>query len=461
MQLLIKNLKPTNSMKTITTIILLAIYSLGIAQDKTKIDGVAAVVGESVILDSDIARMKQEFAMKKVDVSLLTDCMLLGKVMEDKLYVHQAIQDSLEVSDEEVRQKAKQQISYIKEQTGSLEEALKFYGMENEVQLQEELKTLLKDQMLASRMQQKIVGDIEITPEEVRQFFNAIPKDSLPEFDATVSIAKLVIQPKAPKEEVDKVIQKLKEIKAEVIAGADFKIKAILYSQDPGSANNGGFYTMNRKTPFVKEFKDVAFSLEEGEISEPFETDFGWHIIKIDKIKGQELELRHILLIPKVTDATLQEAKTKIEGLYEKITSGKVSFDAAAREFSDDKDSKHNGGLLIDPSTGDSEFEITQMNPALYKKIVGLKEGEVSKPEFSIDQTNKKQFEMYSVIKKTPAHKASFTKDYVKIKAFALQEKQGREVKKWMAETIEKTYVKVTDDYRDCKFESKWIKENN
>ena len=431
------------------------------AQEKIKIDGVAAVVGESVILDSDIARMKQEFAMRKVDVSKLSDCMLLGKVMEDKLYVHQAVQDSLEVSDDEIKATVKQQLAYIEEQTGSLDEALKFYGMNNEVQLKETMFTLIKDQKLAAQMQQKIISDIAITPEEVRQYFNAIPKDSLPMFGATVSVAKLVIEPKASKEEVAKTIAKLNEIRAEVEGGADFKIKAILYSQDPGSANNGGFYTMNRKTPFVKEFKDVAFSLEEGEISEPFKTDFGWHIIKIDKIKGQEIELRHILLIPKVSETELQEAKTKIDGLYQKIKDGKVTFDAAAREFSDDKDSKNNGGLLIDPSSGDSEFELTQMNPELYQKVASLEQGELTNPELTVGQSGKKTFEMYSVVKKTPEHKASFTKDYVKIKAFALQEKQAKEVKKWMKETIEKTYVKVTADYKNCTFENKWIKDNN
>jgi len=466
MQLSIKNLKHINKMKQVALVLFLAIYTLGTAQDslqvgRTKVDGVAAVVGDFVILDSDILRMKQEFIMQKVDVSVISDCMILGKVMEDKLYVHQAIQDSLEVSDDEVFQKAKQQIDYIKEQTGSLEEALKFYGKDNEIQLREELVSLIKDQQLAGRMQQEIISDVEITPEEVRQFFNKIDKDSLPEFSATISVGKIVIEPKAPKDEIQKVIDKLNDIKKEVEAGADFKIKAILYSQDPGSSNNGGFYTMNRKTPFVKEFKDVAFALEEGEISEPFETDFGWHIIKIDKVKGQELELRHILLIPKVTEETLQEAKKKIADLYTKITTGKVTFDAAAREFSDDKDTKNNGGLLIDPQSGDSEFETTQMNPQLYNKVAGLGQGDVGEPALVVGQSGKKTFEMYSVIKKVAAHTASFTKDYVKIKAFALQEKQAREVKKWMDETIEKTYIKVTDDYKNCTFENKWIKEDN
>lgn len=468
MQLSIKHLKHINKMKQIAILFFLAVSMLGFSQEKdsiqtgrAKIDGVAAVVGDFVILDSDIDRMRQEFIMQKVDVSAFTDCMILGKVMEDKLYVHQAIQDSLVVSDDEVLQKAKQQIDYIKEQTGSLDEALKFYGKDSEIQLRDELVSLLKDQSYASQMQQQIISKVSVTPEEVRQYFNAIPQDSLPEFGTSVSIGKLVIEPKASKEEVEKVVAQLNTIRTEILAGADFKIKAILYSQDPGSSNNGGFYLMDRKTPFVKEFKDVAFSLEEGEISEPFKTDFGWHIIKIDKIKGQEIELRHILIIPKVTAEKLQEAKDKITDLYEKINSKKVTFDAAAREFSDDKESKNNGGLLVDPSTGESEFDLTQMNPQLYQKVIGLSQGELTKPQMVADQSGKKSFEIYTVIKKTPTHTASFTQDYVKIKQFALQDKQAKEVKKWMAEVIEKTYIKITDDYKGCAFENKWIKGNN
>ena len=220
--------------------------------------------------------------------------------MKDKLYTHHAIQDSIEVSDSEIYDYVDQSINFS-EQLGSLEKALEFYNKTDEATFRDELFKLNKEQKLSSLMQSEIVEKVEITPEEVKQFFESIPKSQIPVFGTELEIAQIVIEPKVSDEEKDNVINQLKSFKIDVEEkGLSFGSKAILYSQDPGSRSNGGKYTLHRKKPrMYREFRDVAFSLRENEISDPFETESGWHIIKVDKIRGQEIDIRHILLILK------------------------------------------------------------------------------------------------------------------------------------------------------------------
>src|SRR5690606_2977977 len=220
---------------------------------------------------------------------------------------------------------------------------LDFYNKDTEVSLREEMLEINKSQRLAAMMQSKIVDGIEVTPEEVRQYFNEIPKEERPTFGTELKVAQIVIIPKVSQEEKQKVIDRLKEYKADVIEnGASFTSKAVLYSDDVASRRSGGMYTLNRKRPqMVKEFRDVAFSLQEGEISEPFESDFGYHIVYLEKIRGQEYDVRHILLRPKVTDGAIQEAKDKIEKIRQRIVDGEISFNDAARQFSDEKETRN------------------------------------------------------------------------------------------------------------------------
>ncbi|MEX0362494.1 MAG: peptidylprolyl isomerase, partial [Allomuricauda sp.] len=262
------------------------------AVNRVKLDGIAAVIGDYVILDSDVEKTLIDLKSQGASTEDITKCSLLGKLMEDRLYAHQAVQDSLLVSDDQVNAQSDRQIQQLVAQVGSMEKVLKFYKKPDIESFREELFEINKLRMLSEKMQSSIVEELEVTPEEVRQFFSKIPEDELPVFGAELEIAQIVKQPTAPEEEKQKVIDRLKQIKQDVEDNdASFNVKAILYSQDPGSKSKGGFYSMTRETPFVKEFKDVAFSLREGEISEPFESPFGYHIIFIEKIRGQELDL--------------------------------------------------------------------------------------------------------------------------------------------------------------------------
>ncbi|HEU4497289.1 MAG TPA: peptidylprolyl isomerase, partial [Flavobacterium sp.] len=427
---------------------------------KQKIDGVIGVVGDYVVLDSDIDIAYIEIASQGNSTANITRCQLLGKLLEDRLYAHQAIQDSIVVTDAEVNSMMQERIDALVERAGSMEKLLRYYNKPNEEEFKAYFFDILKMGKLTSSMRNKVVENVEITPEEVRTFFKKIPKDELPQFGAEVEISQIVINPEVTKEEKQKVIDKLNELKADVLAGnGSFFSKAVLYSKDEGTVKNGGFMRVNRKSPLVKEFKERAFSLEEGQISEPFETEYGWHIIQVDKIRGQDVDLRHILMIPKITDQALKEAKDEITGIRNKIINGDISFADAARSSSDEKETKANGGALINPQSLDPRFELTKLDPSLYVEVSDLKEGQVSQPVLSEDRLGRKAYKILSVTKRYDAHAADYATDYLKIKELALGEKRIKAIGKWTEEKIKETYVKINGEYRACKFESGWIKK--
>ena len=450
--------------KAIYTILfgLLIGLNWGYTQEKRiKIDGVAAVVGDYVILESDIEKTLIDLKNQGVSMNDISRCQLIGKLMEDRLYAHQAVQDSILVSDEEVRSIGERQIQQLMAQTGSMDRILSIYKKETEESFREDLFKINKLRMLSERMQSDIVSDIKITPEEVRQFYKAIPKEELPVFGAELEIAQIVKIPEAPQEEKDKVINRLRQIRADVIDnGASFSVKAILYSQDPGSKSKGGKYTMTRETQFVKEFKDVAFSLQEGEISEPFETAFGYHIIYIEKIRGQEIDLRHILLVPEVPENVKQAAIKELQEIRQNIMDGTMTFAEAALAASDEVETKYDGGLLRNPTNFDSKFELTKMDPTLNSQVRNLKDNEISMPIAEVDErSGATKFKILMVTNRYDEHKADFAKDYLKIQELALTEKQFDEINKWRKKHIESTYISVIGEYQSCDFANNWIKD--
>ena len=432
-----------------------------VLENRIKIDGVSSVIGDYVILDSDIDKMMIEIESQGVSTKSITRCELLGKLMEDKLYAHHAIQDSIEVSDQEVYDYVDQSISYFIDQLGSIEKVLNFYKKSSEISFRQELFEINKTQRLSSLMQSSIVDDVEITPEEVRQFFESIPEIELPVFGTELEISQIVIQPKVSEQEEKRIINQLLSFKSDVEErGLSFSSKAILYSQDPGSRSNGGKYTLNRKRPrMVKEFRDVAFALQEGEISEPFKTDFGWHILVVDKIRGQEIEIKHILLTPKIDSSDLDNARAIIDTLRTRINDGEISFEAAAYQFSNEKETRLNGGALINPATGDKRFELTKMDPLLYNQVRELKDNEISSPFLEEDRSGLKKYKILKVTNRYDEHKANYSRDYTKIKDLALKEKQVSRIKEWMDEKIESTYININTDYKNCNFKNKWIEK--
>src|SRR3970040_1030512 len=429
------------------------------SNQRQKIDGIIATVGDYIILDSDIDKSYLEISSQGGSVKDITRCQMLGKLLEDKLYAHQAIQDSVKVTDAEIKGVMEDKINSMVGQIGSMDKVVKYYNKSSEEEFRSYFFDILKEQRLISEMQKKIIGEVEITPEEVRNFFKTIPKEELPVFGAEMEVAQIVVTPKVSDEEKRKVIDKLNGFKKEIQEGSSFATKAVLYSQDPGSRATGGFYKMNRKTPFVKEFKDVAFGLAEGEISAPFETDFGYHIIYVEKIKGQEIELRHILLTPAVSEESLNEAKEKITLIRKRIEDKELTFAEAARKFSAEKQTKTNGGALINPQTQDTRFELKKMDPSLYGQVSNLKHDDVYKPIIAIDEQGRKSYKLITVTNRINDHNANYATDYIKIKQLALKEKQFRVIGKWFDEKINETYIKILGEYRDCEFTNNWLKK--
>ena len=382
-----------NKTKILSVLALLLLTTPIWAQsERKKVDGVAAVVGDYLILESDIDKAYIDLKQQEVDTKNITRCQMLGKLMEDKLYAHQAVQDSVKLTDAEVREQVNQRIEYLTAQLGGdIKKLLEFYKKDDEQSMREELFTLFKVNTLAQRMRQQIVKDVEVTPEEVRNFFNAIPADERPHFGTELEIAQIVVNPVAPPSAVQKVIDLLNDIKKDVEEnGMSFATKAILYSQD--RATGGQLLTFNRNSAFDKAFKDVAFTLREGEISKPFESSFGWHIIQMDKIRGKEVSVRHILIMPDIPQEALDEAKEKIAKIRDRIVNKELTFDEAARNFSDEKETRNDGGQLINPEDLSSRFELTRIEPSLYARISDLKDDEVSVPFLDEDRTGKKSY---------------------------------------------------------------------
>lgn len=426
---------------------------------RIKVDGIVATIGDYVILDSEIDVALLELAQSQ-NKDVYTRCEILGKLMEDKLYAHHAIQDSIVVNDSEIMAEMDEKINAIVEQLGSIEKVVKYYNKKSEEEFRSSFFDILKMNKLTFEMQKKVTDAVEVTPDEVRTFFKKIPEKDRPIIGAEVEVSQIIIQPKVDDAEKQRVINKLKDIKRDVLEnGASFTAKAVFNTEDPGTRSNGGYYKMTRKTNFVKEFKDVAFSLAQGEISEPFETEFGYHIIYLEKIRGQELDLRHILIIPKVSDAAMKEAREKTILIKKRIEAGEISFEEAARSMSDEKETRANGGVFLNPRTLDKRFELTKMDPTLYQQISNLKQNEISVPLIDEDQRGMKRYKLITVKQKTDEHVADYAKDYARIKEFALKEKQLEVISKWADDKIKETYIKINGEYRECDFAHNWFKK--
>ena len=397
MQIKNNNLKYTKMKKNIIGIAFLLFFVGLNAQDsltvesensnRIKVDGVAVVVGKNIVLDSDIDKFKKELQQRvegKVDIS---DCEMLEELMNQKLIAHHAVVDSIVVTDVEINSEVQRNISYFTQQLGSMEKVVKMYGFNDEEDLRKELFEIQKEQLLIRKERAAITEKVDVTPEEVRTYFKNLEKEnSLPEFSAEIELAQIVKIVKPSDEEIERVIAKLNEIKKEIEDGYSFRLKAIINSDDPAVSGNGegagGKYTITRESGFIKEFKEMAFSLDEGEISEPFESGFGYHVIQVEKIKGQERDVRHILIQPKISSTELKASQDELAKVREQILKGEITFEEAVVKHSEDKETKNNKGLILNPQTNDTRFNLTRMDPTLYGRVSNLKAGEITEPYY-------------------------------------------------------------------------------
>ena len=335
-----------------------------------KAEGVCGVVGDFVILEFDIDKSYLEFEQNGVDVNSIDRCEMIGKLMEDKLYVHHAIQDSIIISDAEIKPEVDQLMAYMVDQVGSVEKVVNYYRKSNETELRADLMKARKEIRLTERMQENIVSSITITPEEVRTFFFSIPVDERPIFSAELEVSQLVIEPEVTEKARQDAINRLKSIRTDIVDnGSSFATKAVLYSKDGTRSKGGVIEGVRKDSPMANEFKDMAFSLQEGEVSEPFETEFGFHLLKVDKVRGQQVDVRHIIIFPEVSQSIVNEARKKIDTIRQSILDNKIPFAEAAKLYSDDKETRNNGGLLVNPQTLDTRFDLTKMDPTLSAQV--------------------------------------------------------------------------------------------
>ena len=452
--IILKHIKPL-------FIVFFSLIAINVHAQKIKIDGVAVVIGKNIVLDSDIDKFKQEVELRSEGKITISDCDMLEELMQQKLLAHHAVVDSVVVNDVEVSARVERSIKYFTQQYGSVEKVVKTYGFNDLEDLKKELTSVQKENLLIEKEQLKITEKIDVTPEEVRLYYNGLKeKGELPQFPAEIQLAQIVLKAKPTEEENNRVINKLEEIKEQIEDGSSFRMKAIINSDDPGVTQNGGKYTITKESGLVKEFKEMAFSLDVNQVSKPFKSQFGYHIMQLHDVKGNTRIASHILLQPQVSDDKLAELKDQAYKIVNDIKTDKISFEAAAKKYSTDKDTKYSGGLIINPSTGESKFDLTRMDPAFYARVSDLKKGDVS-DVFYDEEGGEKMYKFILMKDRADTHKADLVKDYVKIQQLALTKKKEETIEKWAKDKIKDTYIKLGEENKKCEFKRNWKKEKS
>jgi len=446
--------------KFISSTLFILLFNQMIIAQKVKIDAVGVVVGKNIVLDSDIEKFKLELENSSEGKIKISDCEMLEQLMLQKLLAHHAVVDSIIVSDAEVNEQVERNIQFFSQEYGSIEKVVEAYGFNDLEDLKKELFGIEKENSLIQKEQRQITENIDVTPEEIRIYFNGLEeKGELPEFPAEIQIAQLVLNAEATQEELDRVVNKLLKIKKEVEAGSSFKMKAIINSNDPGVTDNGGRYTIDKNSTFIKEFKETAFSLDVNQVSEPIKSKFGYHIIQLNQIRGETRVASHILIQPEIPQEKLDETKEKLEKIKKDIDTGVITFDEAVKKYSEDKDTKNNGGLIVNPYSGESTFDLTRMDPALYARVNNLQKGEMSDVFYDEEREGKKMYKVMIMKDRTNTHVADMVDDYVKVQNLALQKKKQETIAKWSREKIGDTYIKISEEFRKCTFDKNWTKE--
>ena len=446
--------------KFISSTLFILLFNQIIIAQKVKIDAVGVVVGKNIVLDSDIEKFKLELENSSEGKIKISDCEMLEQLMLQKLLAHHAVVDSIIVSDAEVNDQVERNIQFFSQEYGSIEKVVEAYGFNDLEDLKKELFGIEKENSLIQKEQRQITENIDVTPEEIRIYFNGLEeKGELPEFPAEIQIAQLVLNAEATQEELDRVVNKLLKIKKEIEAGSSFKMKAIINSNDPGVTDNGGRYTIDKNSTFIKEFKETAFSLDVNQVSEPIKSKFGYHIIQLNQIRGETRVASHILIQPEIPQEKLDETKEKLEKIKKDIDTGVITFDEAVKKYSEDKDTKNNGGLIVNPYSGESTFDLTRMDPALYARVNNLQKGEMSDVFYDEEREGKKMYKVMIMKDRTNTHIADMVDDYVKVQNLALQKKKQETIAKWSREKIGDTYIKISEEFRKCTFDKNWTKE--
>ena len=431
----------------------------------TVIDEVIWVVGDEAILRSDVETMRMQAAMEGVKWSGNPDCVIPEQIAVQKLFKHQAIIDSIEVTDAEVAQEVEQQISYWLDMVDGSRERLEEYKHQPLSQIRNDLRDEMKDRQMVQKMKRKLIEDISVTPAEVRRYFRDMPQDSIPFVPTEVEVQIIQQTPRIEPEELNRVKDELRDYTDRVNKGeATFQTLARLYSEDPGTARRGGELGLVGRGTLDPAFATVAFNLTDPKkISKIVESEFGFHIIQLIEKRGEKVNVRHILRKPVVSEEAIERALGRLDSIADDIRAGKFTFEEAAPILSDDKDTKNSKGLMSnsDPQTGriTSRFKMQDLPPEVAKVIDTMQVGQVSRSFQLINQRGKTVCVIAKLKNRVEGHKASISEDFQTLKDVVLQRRQNDRIHQWVVDKIKSVYTRLKDEYRDCKFEYEgWIK---
>jgi len=447
-----------NNRMKIRIIIIALLLQSGISflySQNNYIDQVVGVVGNKSILMSDIENQYSQYILqgyKKGDSSL--KCMLLEDMLFQKLLLNQAEIDSVTVSETQVEADLTRRIKYFSKQIGGDAELEKYYN-KSILEIKEDFRTLIKNQLLQQTMENKITENVKITPSEVNVFFKTMPKDSIPTISSVLEIAQIVKNPVVSEAEKQKSKDKLTAIRERILKGEDFATLAVLYSEDIGTASKGGELGFTERGDLDPVFEAAAYKLKEGEISPVVLSKFGYHIIKLIERRGESINVRHILIQSKVATEDLLKAKLSLDSIYEKIMSDSITFEIAALKYSDDPTGV-NGGLLINTEAGTSKFQPEQLEASLFFVVDKLKVGEISKPVPMTTDEGKQAYRIIYLKSRTEPHVANLKEDYDFIQTAALSKKKIKVIEEWIQKKAAKTYIRIDESYKKCKFTYQW-----
>ena len=448
-------------MKNILVLLLVLITTFGFAQRQV-IDKVVAQVGGELILLSEV---EEQHSLLQSQQGVLPDnakCFVLDQILVQKLLVNQAKLDSIQVSDDEVEAQLTARIDRILTLMGNDVQQFEDYYGQTVTEVKVTFREDLKSQILSDRMRGKIMSDVNVTPAEVKEFFASIPADSLPYFNSEVEIGELVIVPEPNETEKNKARQRLEGIKKEILLeGKDFAELAGKYSEDFGSARGGGDLGWTKRGQFVPEFEAAAYNLEPGELSEIVESQFGYHLIQLIERRGNSINSRHILIKPSITDADFNKSERLLDSVRTLIMNDSITFSMAIKKYGNkDQQSFNNDGRMVNPRSGNTFFEIGDLDSDIFFVIDTMDVNQFSKPvKFSLP-TKEKAFRIINLQSRTKPHQANLAQDYSKIQKAAIESKKSKFVDDWITEKVYSTFINIDNDYTTCENLSKWEEDS-
>ena len=422
------------------------------------IDKIEAIIGSEILLTSDIENQYNQILSQGIIQTNNIKCDILDELLYQNLLIHHAkIDSTIEINEDEVNQEVNKRITFFESQLGSLNKVEEYFkrSIDN---MKEELSIVVTDQLYTQKKQNIIINNVNITPNEVKDYLNSLENNDIPLIPTQLELSQLVILPKLASEKKKSIKEKLDGFRSRIYSGEDFKVLATLYSDDVVSANNGGELGFMSRGELLPEFERAAFRLKDNEISEVVETKFGFHLIQMIERRGEQINARHILIKPKFNSSSIKIASDKISIIKNEIDSGLISFDDAVVKYSEDN-SKNNGGLIINPSTGSTDFTFDELDPSIKYIVQNMNIGEITSPSLTkSDDGSQAAYRLIRLNNLVEEHNANVTNDFDVLKGYALSDKKQKYIDKWIVDNINDTYIQINENFSSCSCYNKWIK---